>query len=236
MSEMEPSSSASSSSSDAASRMAERMKKLKNLHSKRTESRQINHAEVIEEDRKAKEPKNMEARKRRAEYLLQEEEFKSKCEEEGKDFEREKMRRKGADEADWTERQKKNKMNPDQGFSSYEDASFRKYNQLVKQIKPDMASYKDSKERAGEAAFYAAEGAIVHGTHKDTPDALDRLAKDTEAQISKREKYSRRRMHDDDADIDYINERNMKFNQKLERFYGKYTKEIKDNLERGTAV
>jgi len=35
---------------------------------------------------------------------------------------------------------------------------------------------------------------------------------------------------------DYINERNMKFNQKLERFYGKYTKEIKDNLERGTAV
>ena len=35
---------------------------------------------------------------------------------------------------------------------------------------------------------------------------------------------------------DYINERNMKFNQKLERFYGQYTKEIKDNLERGTAV
>ena len=71
---------------------------------------------------------------------------------------------------------------------------------------------------------------------RDTQEALDRLAKDTEDQISKREKYSRRRNHDDDADIDYINERNMKFNQKLERFYGKYTKEIKDNLERGTAV
>ena len=74
------------------------MQKLKNLHAKRTESRQINHSEVIEEDRRAKEPKNMEARKRRAEYLLQEEEFKRKCEAEGKDFEREKMRRKGADE------------------------------------------------------------------------------------------------------------------------------------------
>ena len=82
----------------SASRMEERMKKLKSLHSKRSESRQINHAEVIEEDRKAKEPKNMEARKRRAEYLLQEEELKQKCEEEGKDYEREKMRRKGADE------------------------------------------------------------------------------------------------------------------------------------------
>ena len=88
----------SASNSTAASRMAERMQKLKSLHAKRTESRQINHAEVIEEDRRAKEPKNMEARKRRAEYLLQEEEFKRKCEAEGKDFEREKMRRKGADE------------------------------------------------------------------------------------------------------------------------------------------
>ena len=88
----------SSSNSTAASRMTERMQKLKSLHAKRTESRQINHAEVIEEDRRAKEPKNMEARKRRAEYLLQEEEFKRKCEAEGKDFEREKMRRKGADE------------------------------------------------------------------------------------------------------------------------------------------
>jgi pre-mRNA-splicing factor SYF2 len=50
--------------------------------------------------------------------------------------------------------------------------------------------------------------------------------------IAKREKYNRRRRHNDDADIDYINERNMKFNNKLERFYGEYTSEIKQNLER----
>lgn len=54
--------------------------------------------------------------------------------------------------------------------------------------------------------------------------------------IEKRQKFSRRRAHDEDADIDYINERNAKFNKKLERFYGKYTAEIKQNLERGTAV
>lgn len=54
--------------------------------------------------------------------------------------------------------------------------------------------------------------------------------------ILKREKYSRRRAHNDDEDIDYINERNMKFNKKLERFYGEHTLEIKQNLERGTAV
>merc|ERR1712088_464413 len=103
-----------------------------------------------------------------------------------------------AEDAETSERRKRQKQNADQGFSTYEAAAFRKYNQQVKSIQPNMERYEEQQE--------------------------------------KREKYSRRRMHDDDADIDYINERNMKFNQKLERFYGKYTKEIKDNLERGTAV
>ena len=29
-----------------------------------------------------------------------------------------------------------------------------------------MTEYNDKKERTGDAAFYAAEGAIVHGTHR----------------------------------------------------------------------
>jgi hypothetical protein len=32
--------------------------------------------------------------------------------------------------------------------------------------------------------------------------------------------------------IDYLNEKHMKFNKKLELFYGQYTSEIKQNLER----
>lgn len=34
-------------------------------------------------------------------------------------------------------------------------------------------------------------------------------------------------MFDPDAPVDYINERNKKFNDKLEKFYGKYTEDIK---------
>lgn len=56
------------------------------------------------------------------------------------------------------------------------------------------------------------------------------------SRIEKRVKYSRRRRFDEEEDVSYINERNMKFNKKLERFYGQYTAEIKQNLERGTAV
>lgn len=48
--------------------------------------------------------------------------------------------------------------------------------------------------------------------------------------------FSRRRAFDEDKDVDYINERNRKFNQKLSRAYDKYTVEIRQNLERGTAI
>lgn len=98
-----------------------------------------------------------------------------------------------------------------------------------------MERYEEQKEKFGDA-FYAGPHTIVHGLHQDRPEAIDNLVKSVEDQIAKRNKYSRRRMHNDDADIDYINERNAKFNKKLERSYGEHTTEIKQNLERGTAV
>lgn len=55
-------------------------------------------------------------------------------------------------------------------------------------------------------------------------------------QAAKKASYSRRRAFDPDADIDYINERNKRYNELLDRHYGKYTAEIKQNLERGTAL
>jgi len=76
--------------------------------------------------------------------------------------------------------------------------------------------------------------ALCNQTHRIHPTGLQTLP--LSYRIEKREKYSRRRPYNDDADIDYINERNAKFNKKAERFYGKYTAEIKQNLERGTAI
>ena len=70
----------------------------------------------------------------------------------------------------------------------------------MKQVKPEMEAYEEKKKKEGEA-FYAEAGTVVHGSHVDTKDAIERLAKDVEAQVEKRNKYSRRRAHDDDADI-----------------------------------
>lgn len=42
-------------------------------------------------------------------------------------------------------------------------------------------------------------------------------------------------MFDPEEEVDYINERNREYNKKLRRDYGKYTEEIKSNLEKGSA-
>lgn len=62
------------------------------------------------------------------------------------------------------------------------------------------------------------------------------MAKETEERIEKRNQFSRRRPFNDDKDVSSINDRNSKFNQKLERNYSKYAAGIKSNLERGTAL
>ncbi|CAG8811173.1 6378_t:CDS:1, partial [Racocetra fulgida] len=50
--------------------------------------------------------------------------------------------------------------------------------------------------------------------------------------MAKREKFSRQKTINEDDDITYINERNRRFNEKIGRFYDKYTREIKENFER----
>lgn len=54
--------------------------------------------------------------------------------------------------------------------------------------------------------------------------------------VDTRKNLSRHRTHDPDADVDYINERNRLFNKWLSRSFDTYTKEIRDSLERGTAL
>ena len=48
--------------------------------------------------------------------------------------------------------------------------------------------------------------------------------------------WSRRRTFDADADVTYINKRNEVYNKKIERAFDSYTAEIRQNLERGTAL
>ncbi|NXM97359.1 SYF2 factor, partial [Sylvia borin] len=234
-----------SAAAAAEQRREERLRRFRELHMKRYEACKLNSQEVVEEDKRLKLPPNWEAKKARLggggwagldlgffpEFValsLQE------CAARGEDYERVKLLEISAEDAERWERKKK-KKNPDLGFSDYAAAQLRQYQRLTRQIKPDLEQYERLKEQYGEA-LYPTSDSLLHGTHVPSKDGVDRMVADLEKQIEKREKYSRRRPYNDDADIDYINERNAKFNQKAERFYGKYTAEIKQNLERGTAV
>ncbi|XP_063243157.1 pre-mRNA-splicing factor SYF2 [Bacillus rossius redtenbacheri] len=225
---------AASSNSSFKEKLAERMQRLKELHVKRNEARQLNHQEVVEEDKRSQLPSNWESQKRRAEWVLEDEKQRDQASARGEDYDRVKLLHVQAIDAERMERKKK-KKNPDPGFSDYEQATFRQYSRLVRNIKPDMQQYERQRQKVGEA-FYGGRNTILHGLHEDSKEGVEFMVQDLEKMIAKREKYSRRRIHNDDADIDYINERNMRFNKKLERYYGEHTTEIKQNLERGTAV
>ena len=51
-------------------------------------------------------------------------------------------------------------------------------------LKPyEIFSYERRREAAGEA-FYPDSGTLIHGTHKDSKDAIDRMAQDVQKQVS----------------------------------------------------
>ena len=73
--------------------------------------------------------------------------------------------------------------------------------------------------------------------HKVQNDIKKELLKnDMQQQIENRLKFSRRRKILDEDEVDYINERNQKYNAKLHRFFKKEAKEVKNNMERRTAL
>lgn len=71
---------------------------------------------------------------------------------------------------------------------------------------------------------------------KTSEDKIEKMVKELNDRAEKQKSFSRRRKYRDEKDIDSINERNEHFNKKIERAFGKYTLEIKNNLERGTAL
>lgn len=224
------------STSSAADKMAERMDRLKKLHDLRNKARVENHKATIDEDERSKLPKNYEAKARQAEWLIQDQKLRQEAAAKGLDYNRVKNMTTTASEADRIDKLKARKRNPDKGFSDYEAATARQYNRLIQNMGPrDLVKYEQEKEELS-TALYGGDNPVLHGIKKDSKDAIDKMAKDVEEQIAKKKKYSRRRTHNDEETIDYINERNARLNRKLERFYGEYTKEIKQNLERGTAL
>ncbi|CAN6476069.1 unnamed protein product [Victoria cruziana] len=109
------------------------------------------------------------------------------------------------------------------------------YKKRTKNIEVDMDEYK--KLRESDPEFYRSASSLQYGKIPQvSEDKVDRMVKELQDREEKRKAFSRRRRFHEEKDIDSINDRNEHFNKKIERAFGKYTTEIKNNLERGTAL
>jgi hypothetical protein len=130
-------------------------------------------------------------------------------------------------------RSKKRKPVESAGWNVYnEEALYKAQDKRVDQLGFYPDAYARQKQALGELQFYASTSA----SHKPSEDAKERLAGAVKEEAEKRKSFSRRRVFDEDEEVQWINEANRRFTKQLDRAFGDYTKEIKSNLERGTAI
>ncbi|KAK6442603.1 Pre-mRNA-splicing factor SYF2 [Oleoguttula sp. CCFEE 5521] len=88
-----------------------------------------------------------------------------------------------------------------------------------------------------DGAFYSTADSTNFVDNKPDRAAVDRLVEDIrKAEEVRLKKRRDRGQGDDSGDVTFINEKNKQFNQKLARFYNKYTADIRESFERGTAI
>ncbi|XP_022146277.1 pre-mRNA-splicing factor syf2 [Momordica charantia] len=112
---------------------------------------------------------------------------------------------------------------------------YNAYKKRTKNVNVDLEEYNKMKDSDPE--FYREASSLQYGkAPKISEDKIDNMVKELKERDEKRKSFSRRRKFHEDKDIDSINDRNEHFNKKIERAFGRYTLEIKNNLERGTAL
>ncbi|KAG7544357.1 hypothetical protein FFLO_03236 [Filobasidium floriforme] len=95
-----------------------------------------------------------------------------------------------------------------------------------------------SKALSAMEDLYRDANTLSYGDNKASDDAIDRVVGKINADTDKRNKAMRKRKkgEDDGGDVTYINDANKVFNRKINRYFDKYTQEIRANFERGTAL
>lgn len=212
--------------------MDARQRKLFELRLKLNESRKANQSAVVAEKRRkdaGPEGEKAEARKRAAEggAAASKELLQAHGLDASKGYLLQSM-----EAADASYKKQKKGGHGNTGMRDPE-GQFRAHEKRAAALPVDAAA-EAAAAAADPESFYRDADSLVFG---DAPAGnVDRMVAELKAQQEARSKFSRRRKHYQDGDIDSINDRNAHFNRKLERTYGAYTAEIKGNLERGTAL
>ncbi|TFB05337.1 Pre-mRNA-splicing factor syf2 [Trichoderma ghanense] len=252
------------SEEDAAAKAQDRMARFKALQARAKKSSETNFKEAtLESQRLSTNPSELTALHRRhaiASHKL----LKADTEEAGEDFERKRAWDWTVDESEkWDKRTKKKGAHRDNNaFQDYHQEANKSYKRQLRNVNVDLERYEKQKMAAIEKAaasggldivetedgeliavdkdgtFYSTADTTSFAQNKPDKEAVDRLVKDLQRAEEVRLKKRKERMaqNGEDGDVTYINEKNKQFNQKLSRFYNKYTAEIRDSFERGTMI
>ncbi|OLN85781.1 Pre-mRNA-splicing factor SYF2 [Colletotrichum chlorophyti] len=249
---------------DAASKAKDRMARFKALKARAKNSSDQNLKEAtLESQRLATDPSQLTAIHRK-QAIASQKLLKADVEDAGGDFERKRAWDWTIDESEkWDKHVKKKEAHRDNNaFQDYTAEANKVYKRQLRNIAPDMEKYEKNKmaaiERAAasggldivetedgeliavdkDGSFYSTADSTTFAQNKPDKAAVDRLVEDLRRAEENRLKKRKDRMaqNGDDGDVTYINEKNKQFNQKLARFYNKYTAEIRDSFERGTMI
>ncbi|KAJ5105223.1 hypothetical protein NUU61_002570 [Penicillium alfredii] len=248
--------------SDAASKASERQARFKALQARAKSGAERNLKETAAEtQRLATDPALLNTLSRKhafASHNL----LKADTEAAGEDFERKRAWDWTVDESEkWDRRlEKKQRHRDDVAFQDYTQDARKVYKRQMRELQPNLEGYEKEKMAAIERAaangdleivetndgemiavdkngsFYSTADTVGFTDNKPDRAAVDRLVGDLQKAEEVRLKKRKERRGDEEADVTYINEKNKQFNQKLSRFYNKYTTEIRDSFERGTMI
>ncbi|KAM7458216.1 hypothetical protein BLSTO_01035 [Blastocystis sp. subtype 1] len=110
-----------------------------------------------------------------------------------------------------------------------EDSLYRGYEKRLKNLPTTPESAAKAEVSGEDYMDYAQQSRL-------SQDVIDRVVNDQKKRDEKNQDFSKRRTYFKQEKVDYISERNRSFNQRLGRYYDRFTADIRANLERGTAV
>ncbi|KAJ5443786.1 Pre-mRNA-splicing factor syf2 [Penicillium daleae] len=253
---------AESKENDGVAKARERMERFKALKARAKSGTERNLKETAAEtQRLATDPGLLNSLSRKhafASHNL----LKADTEAAGEDFERKRAWDWTVDESEkWDRRmEKKQRHRDDVAFQDYTQDARKVYKRQLRELAPDLEAYEKEKLAAIEKAaangdleivemedgemiaidkngsFYSTADSVGFADNKPNRANVDKLVNDLRKAEEVRLKKRKERRGDEEADVTYINEKNKHFNQKLARFYNKYTTEIRDSFERGTMI
>jgi len=208
---------------------------LQELRFKQNACRKRNHQQVVEEDKRINTPIGRNSNAPPRDTIGHE--SKHNEDEEEEDY----ILNMTAEQAEEREKRKNRKKKGSFGWEMFnEQAHHNSYKRRMK----DLNGNKDYKQTPPPPSLQTEvsevgplpDEALYGRAAKPSQEGLDRMVAELGKAEERRAKFSRRRETNPSADISYINERNKIFNKKIARAFDQYTVEIRQNLERGTAL